>query len=219
MRLLPPALSLVALLGACRQDAKDTGAVDVVVDVDGDGVVAADDCDDENGDVGAETAWYADSDGDGYGDADAGQLACEQPEGYVATPGDCDDAESTVHPGAEDVCDGFDNDCDGVVDNGATSSTWYQDADGDGYGDDGVTTTSCELPGGYAPVGGDCNDADPAYNPGADESDCADPNDYNCDGSVGYADRDGDGQAACNECDDGDAAVLRWCDRCAHALC
>jgi MYXO-CTERM domain-containing protein len=51
--------------------------------------------------------------------------------------------------------------------------------------------------------GGDCQDDDADFHPGALEEDCLDPADYNCDGSVGYADLDGDGFAACEECDDG----------------
>ena len=65
----------------------------------------------------------------------------------------------------------------------------------------------CDAPVGYVADDTDCNDADPAYNPGAVESDCADPSDYNCDGSVGYADGDGDGYGACEDCDDTNADV------------
>ena len=58
----------------------------------------------------------------------------------------------------------------------------------------------------YVAQGGDCNDADGAWRPGAPES-CEDPNDYNCDGSVGYADGDLDNFPACEDCDDGDVAI------------
>ena len=119
---------------------------------------------------------------------------------------DCDDGDPAVNPSAEERCDGLDNNCDGAIDEGVTG-TFYADADGDGYGDDASSTASCEAPEGYATLGGDCDDADPAYNPGAAETECDDPNDYNCDGAVGYADNDGDGFAACQECDDFDAAV------------
>ncbi|MCK6522492.1 hypothetical protein L6R49_13755 [Myxococcota bacterium] len=119
---------------------------------------------------------------------------------------DCDDNNAAVSPDAEELCDGVDNDCDGSVDE-EVGTAWYADADADGYGDPGAETIACEAPEGAVAVGGDCDDADPAYNPGAPETDCADPNDYNCDGSVGYNDADGDGFAACEECDDGDAAV------------
>ena len=168
------------------------------VDDDCDGVIDPDD----SADVGT---WYADADGDAYGSAAYTAFACDAPSGYVADSTDCDDIESAVNPGATEVCDGLDNDCDGVSDEGVTT-TWYADADGDGYGDDGVTTDACSAPSGYAATGGDCDDADPAYNPGATDV-CTDPSDYNCDGSVGYADADGDGYAACAECDDTDAAI------------
>ena len=134
---------------------------------------------------------YADADGDGYG-------ACEE----------CDDADPALNPAAEDVCDGVDNNCDGTVDDGSAGAlTWYLDLDGDLYGDDASPLTACTQPTGFVAVGGDCNDADTAYNPGAAETDCADTNDYNCDGASGFTDADGDGYAACAECDDGDATI------------
>jgi len=75
-----------------------------------------DDCDDavdEPGSVG-ETAWYMDLDGDGYGNPDASTTACDQPEGYVADDGDCDDVDKSIHPGAKDIPDDeVDQDCDG----------------------------------------------------------------------------------------------------------
>jgi len=121
---------------------------------------------------------------------------------------DCDDTNADINPDAAEVCDGADNDCDGNIDNDASDAgTWYTDADGDGYGDDSSTETACDAPAGAVADGGDCDDTDTAYNPGATEDDCTDPNDYNCDGSVGYADDDGDGWAACEECDDDAAEV------------
>ena len=84
-------------------------------------------------------------------------------------------------------------------------STFYADGDGDGFGDDALSVEACEAPEGYAAQGGDCEDGDAAYFPGAAETDCADPNDYNCDGSTGFADADGDGFPACEDCDDGAA--------------
>ncbi|MCB9760115.1 MAG: hypothetical protein H6739_09800 [Alphaproteobacteria bacterium] len=139
--------------------------------------------------VGDDTGVLVDEDGDGVGAAE-----------------DCDDGDASVHPGAEEVCDGVDNNCDDVVDEGVTT-TWYGDGDADGYGADDQTLEACAQPEGYAAAGGDCDDSDPAWHPGAVEDDCTDPNDYNCDGSVGYADADGDGFAACAECDDADAAI------------
>jgi hypothetical protein len=169
-----------------------------------------DDCDGEV-DEDLESTWYADADGDGFGDPDSGIFDCEPGAGWVEDSADCDDANSSIHPDASEICDDLDNDCDGLIDDADDSvtgtATWYTDADGDGFGDDASTTTACEQPSGTAAYGGDCDDGDAAYNPGASESDCTDPADYNCDGSSAYADVDGDGFAACEECDDGDAAV------------
>ena len=153
------------------------------------------------------------SDSVGGSDSDAGPTDADG-DGYDVES-DCDDADPNVFPGAEEACDGLDNNCDGATDEGVTS-TFYQDADGDGYGDDAAPVEACEAPEGAAAQGGDCDDADVAFNPGAAETDCEDPNDYNCDGSTGYADGDGDGFAACQECDDGDVTVnpsaLEVCD-------
>ncbi|MBN2797543.1 MAG: hypothetical protein JXX28_00185 [Deltaproteobacteria bacterium] len=123
-------------------------------------------------------------------------------DGY-ADDVDCDDADAEVRPGAAELCDGVDQDCDGQVDEDASdASTWYRDRDDDGYGDAMDPLAACELPAGYTSRDGDCDDGDATFHPGAAEEDCADPADYNCDGSVGYADEDGDGFAACEECDD-----------------
>ncbi|MCB9795556.1 MAG: hypothetical protein H6741_22875 [Alphaproteobacteria bacterium] len=135
-------------------------------------------------------------------------------EGYVDEDGDgffdfqdCDDTNAAIYPGAEELCDGVDNDCNDLVDDGASITTWYADADGDGWGDDADSVEACEAPEGYVERGGDCDDSSTNYFPGAREDDCSDPNDYNCDGSTGYADEDGDGYPACEECDDGDRDV------------
>ncbi|MCB9795752.1 MAG: FG-GAP repeat protein [Alphaproteobacteria bacterium] len=208
----------------------DSGGDSAPVDEDGDGFTEAEDCDDSDPGVfpGAEEScdgvdqdcdeavdegaadgseWFEDDDGDGYGEGDP-VIACEAPEGHAAASGDCDDRDAGTHPDAAETCDGEDNDCDDVVDEDPSDPAfWYRDQDEDGYGDDEDHITACEGPEGYVEDAGDCDDTDPAFHPGASERDCADPSDYNCDGSTGYADDDGDGYAACEECDDGDAAV------------
>ena len=130
-------------------------------------------------------------------------------DGWTVEEGDCDDADPAVHPGATETCNGKDDDCDGEADgaDAADARTWYADLDGDGYGDESNLVVACLQPEDATTRGGDCDDADPAFHPGAPEDDCADPNDYNCDGSTGYTDADGDGWAACEECDDGDPDV------------
>ncbi len=121
---------------------------------------------------------------------------------------DCDDTDPDRFQGNDELCNGLDDDCDEEVDEEAIDApTWFADADGDGYGDPAAGETTCEQPLGYVITDTDCDDADAAFHPGAAEYDCTDPNDYNCDGSTGYADADGDGWAACEECDDSDGAV------------
>ncbi|MCB9743499.1 MAG: putative metal-binding motif-containing protein [Alphaproteobacteria bacterium] len=136
---------------------------------------------------------------------DTGELVDADGDGVPASE-DCDDDNAGVYPGAVELCDGWDNNCDGAVDEGVTI-TAYADVDGDGYGDEETATEVCALEAGQVGQGGDCDDSDAAYNPAAAEDDCSDPNDYNCDGSVGYADNDGDGFAACEECDDANPYV------------
>ena len=158
---------------------------------------------------------YADADDDGYRPDGAEtvpspDVSCaESGEATAADPtGDCDDGDASVSPdGTELVGDAVDSDCDGT-------ELCYADADDDGYRSDSYTTVAssdsdCDdaTEALASTLAGDCDDADAAFSPGAAEADCADPADYNCDGSVGYADADGDGFAACEECDDVSAAV------------
>ncbi len=83
--------------------------------------------------------WYVDADSDTYGDLfDDGQLpGCPAPDGVVQNHSDCDDADSSIHPGAIEICDGADNDCDGDID----------------AADLGLVTVSCENQNGV------CSDA------------------------------------------------------------
>ena len=85
------------LLAACAQagDAPDGGPPDAAV-------FDAPPC----------PVWYADTDGDGHGDAAAAMTACEQPLEHVESSDDCDDTSRFVHPGHAETCDGIDNDCD-----------------------------------------------------------------------------------------------------------
>ncbi len=185
------------LLAACSGD-KATDSADTAVDSGLDSAVDTDSGTDTSVDTGTDTSI----------DTDSGQVVDGDGDGASADV-DCDDADATSFPGNVEVCDERDNDCNGIVDDDASdATTYYTDADRDGYGDDAVGVAACVQPPDSVTVGGDCNDADAAYHPSADEADCTDPNDYNCDGSVGYADSDGDGVAACTECNDADAAVF-----------
>ncbi|MBL8717684.1 MAG: putative metal-binding motif-containing protein [Myxococcales bacterium] len=67
---------------------------------------------------GLEHSWFQDKDGDGHGDAKNTQQACVAPSGWVSSSDDCDDGQPSVHPGAAEICDRLDNDCNGKVDEG-----------------------------------------------------------------------------------------------------
>jgi len=102
-------------------------------------------------------------------------------DGWTADA-DCDDDDPAIHPEAEEVCDGVDNDCDGDIDEGL-GDTWYEDFDGDGYGapETGVVVCDSCLTG-YVRDSSDCDDRDPAISPGADE--LCDGIDNDCDGDI-----------------------------------
>jgi len=239
------AFGLLALsITACDPPKDDSGEPDVLVDVDGDGSDSDEDCDDGdptvypgaeetcNGvdddcdgevDEGVGETWYADVDGDGHGDAEAGSVACEAPDGFVASDDDCDDANAEINPSATEICDDLDNDCDGTVDDEddsldtSSALTWFRDADADGYGSPDDTTLACIPPDGYGQDATDCDDSDETVNP--EGSEVCNGNDDDCDGlidddddsvdlstaSTWYMDADGDGWA--------DARTSTWaCD-------
>ncbi len=73
-----------------------------------------------------EQLWYLDGDKDDFGQADETLSACEQPDGYAAQPGDCDDDNAAVNPGQAELCDQLDNDCDELVDEHSEQNTMCQ---------------------------------------------------------------------------------------------
>ena len=165
--------------------------------------------DDNDPSVSGQNTYYADVDGDGFG-VGAAILACIQPANTSNNNTDCNDAVGTINPGAQEICDGIDNDCDALVDNNDPSvtgqNTYYADIDGDGYGA-AAAILSCTAPANSSLNNLDCNDAVGTINPAAQEI-CDGGIDNDCDALVDtndpsvsvqntyYADVDGDGFGA-----------------------
>lgn len=126
--------------------------------------------------------YYADTDGDGAGNQNVEVADCKKPSGYVEVAGDCDDTNPNTRPGATELCDFKDNNCDGQVDENLISGIFYRDEDGDDYGVRTDIVEGCEQPNGYADEEGDCDDANPQINPGENET--CDALDNNCSGLV-----------------------------------
>ncbi len=186
-----------------------------------------DDCNGNNNDQDGQncTIFFSDMDGDGYG-TKAFKCYCAPVGLFKAKKtADCDDGKVSINPGALEVCDDFDNNCSGTIDEGC-------DDDGDGYCDaaQGVGGAGAKV---CVNGGGDCVDSNKDVNPGKAEV-CGNNLDDNCNGNendagaVGctnfYADGDNDGfgstAAKClcqaagsfvvtnkNDCDDSTAAV------------
>ncbi len=132
-----------------------------------------------------------DSDGDGFGDECDNCPNIFNPTQQNndgddwGTPRDRDASNPHTSPGAQEVCNGVDDNCDGQIDEAGAlgGTTYYQDIDGDGWGDSSFTIVACTQPPGFSALSGDCNDLDVFTYPGAPEV-CGNSIDDNCDGQT-----------------------------------
>jgi len=175
-----------------------------LVDLDGDGFLSDVDCDDNNAMINPDaveicnsiddncdgqvdeglvvTRFYQDQDGDGYGIAGVSVVDCRQPAGFATLFGDCDDMNSSIHPGqTEAPYNGIDDDCD--------PGTADDDVDADGY-----------------LAADDCDDNNNQVNPGQTEIPY-NALDDDCDVSTLDDDLDQDGFVLADDCDDNNSAI------------
>ncbi len=132
--------------------------------------------------------WYRDGDADGYGASSVLEVACVQPSGFVPMPGDCNDSNPAAHPGAAEICDGVDDNCNGPV-------------------DEGFGQTICGL-GVCLRTVADCVGGTPQVCvPGAPSFDACDGLDNDCDGAADDGDADQDGFTVCVDCNDSMASI------------
>jgi predicted outer membrane repeat protein len=145
------------------------------------------DDDDPDTQYAPEYVWTPDRDGDGFGDRDAGTVSsCGVLPAHVNDRSDCDDTQPDISPDGIEVCDGVDDDCDGLIDDDDPSRRlddapwWFTDTDGDGLGA-GDPYQACTQPAESSAITGDCDDGDPNTFPGAPE--LCDGIDNTCTGS------------------------------------
>jgi hypothetical protein len=113
--------------------------------------------------------WFLDLDRDGYGAGEPVATGCALDPSWVSTNDDCNDVRDAVNPGAPEICDGADNDCDFLVDDSDDVVTgapvWFRDFDNDGYGNVLRMEQKCQQPFGFVPNPDDCNDLDVSQSP------------------------------------------------------
>ncbi|HRF77739.1 MAG TPA: MopE-related protein [Chitinophagales bacterium] len=109
-------------------------------------------------------AWYADEDGDSYGNVDIVEFSCTAIPGFVSDSTDCNDTDSLVNLMTTDICNNLDDNCNGIFDEDALAYLWYFDGDSDSYGDATTDSVACFTPIGYTADSTDCDDTDSLVN-------------------------------------------------------
>lgn len=148
------------------------------------------------------TTYYADNDGDSFGNLNSSISACSPNSGYVTNSTDCNDNNASANINAIEICNGIDDDCDGLTNEGLTFTTYFADNDGDGFGNPNSSQNSCTPIIGFVTNNSDCNDSNAQVKPGASE--ICNLIDDNCNGQINeglifvnyYIDSDLDGYGA-----------------------
>jgi hypothetical protein len=130
------------------------------------------------------TVFTRDFDGDGFGgDLSGYTRACTKPMYFASIAGDCNDNDAKIYPGAPELCNKRDDNCNGMIDEGLPIVTYYTDADGDGHGvAGGKSVMDCAPPPGFGVGMDDCDDTKNYVYPGALE--LCNYIDDNCNGQV-----------------------------------
>jgi hypothetical protein len=153
---------------------------------------------------------YLDQDGDGWGipDLRGPSRFCELPPSYSLKAGDCNDYDRRANPMGTEICNLYDDDCDGQINEGLEDIMVYRDEDGDGYGARfGEMKVGCGSGFGFSSTRDDCDDTTKEIHPGVKEM--CNSRDDDCNGRV-----DDGARAACGQ---------GWCRRlsptCEAAAC
>jgi hypothetical protein len=153
--------------------------------------------------------FYQDLDQDGFGQSETWINSCNQPFGFVAQDGDCNDWVNSINPSEIEICNDIDDNCNNEMDEGLLFEVYYEDLDADGIGNIEVSVIKCVLPFGFVAQHGDCQDNNANVNPNAGEQ-CGNGIDDNCNGEIDEGcefDLDDDGYTNAVDCNDDNSLI------------